>query len=330
MTQYKATIVQNNPHYLNKKLLLANASKNGLFRSEEDGSYIQIEINHEGDLLVTEITQTFQQIRRNLSLRQIGERYLHLKDPSVKAMLSYFILPEMEVERIFNTIRYNYLTAISLSALESPSQMMSARYNKTFQALAGVKIYQGNTRHRKDNDAFWQEAGFTPLALQQIDWKKTRDELQRILALMKQIYTHNLPQSYGELIAIKPGFHEIWTHADYFELIPQGDTTREKIFRLLRGKGSLSEVSIKKMPPEINANSYFSYAPCNVTEGPFVFRKGIAISYLEELPKIHSKHQLEQLKEPFFILDYYHDRILSQENLRVFLEKAERFKYFMC
>jgi len=328
MAKYKKTIVKNKPGYLDKNLLLINAYKDGLFLSE-NGSYIQIKVTLKGEISVCEITDKFQCNHLDISLREIGKRYLHLKDPSVNQMLKYFVLPEMEVERIFNNVRYNYLKAIYLSGLEPPSQFINACYNKAFQSLAGLKVYQGNTNQRKVNDSFWQEAGFISCAKQQICWEKERYELQRILFLIRDMNRQHTTQKYAELIAIKPGFHEIWTHPDYFEHILKGNTPRERVFRMLRGQGELSELSLDKMPPEINKNSYFSYAPCNVTEGPFVFRKNIAFSYFDEIRKIRSKDNLCNLQEKFYILDYLRARIDSRKSLSKFLRKAERFKSFL-
>ena len=157
-------------------------------------------------------------------------------------------------------------------------------YNKAFQTLAGLKVYQGNTKHRKKNDAFWQEAGFRA-STKQLNWEKERQELQEIISLIKKMYTPNYSQIYAELIAIKPGFHEIWLHDDYFKVILKGSKSRDHVFRMLHGKGNLLGFSLHKMPAEINKNSYFSYAPCNVTVGPFVFRKNISVSYFDEIRK---------------------------------------------
>ena len=96
------------------------------------------------------------------------------------------------------------------------------------------------------------------------------------------------------MIAIKPGFHELYIHSDYFdkETIPTDDTIRSEVFRLLRCFSDLrtSEINkLDKMPPEINKKNYLTYASCNITEGPFVFRKSIETSYFDEIRKIKSK-----------------------------------------
>ena len=60
MVHYRKTITKNKPEYMNKKLLLTNASRNGLFRTE-DGAYIQIKVNAIGKLFVHQINSNFQQ-----------------------------------------------------------------------------------------------------------------------------------------------------------------------------------------------------------------------------------------------------------------------------
>ena len=57
-------------------------------------------------------------------------------------MLRYFVRPEMEVERIFNCVRYKYIKAIYLSEFNTLSQLLDARYNKAFQTLAGLSAVQ--------------------------------------------------------------------------------------------------------------------------------------------------------------------------------------------
>ena len=75
-------------------------------------------------------------------------------------MINDLVTPEMEIERIFNNLRYKYLKSIYLSELNNPQKYINAKYNNTFQSLAGINIYQGPIKIRKDNDDFWKEAGF--------------------------------------------------------------------------------------------------------------------------------------------------------------------------
>ena len=158
---------------------------------------------------VFKIRKNMRRTPLNCSLRKIGIEYLGFKDPSVQEMLRYLVLPEMEVERIFNNLRYKYLNSIYLSGLENPSELISARYNKAFQALAGIKVYQGGAKVRKDNDDFWKEAGFKEIARNENDFSRERNDLRFILAYPRSLKPGNFNRFYAELIAIKPGFHEI-------------------------------------------------------------------------------------------------------------------------
>lgn len=331
MTRYEMTIAKNRPEYLNKKLLLTNRKRDGLF-IWPNGSYIQIEVNRQGKLSVNEITPNFQHKPLPISLRRIGTEILQLKDPSVNQMLKYFVLPEMEVERIFNTLRYKYLQAIYDSKLTPPSEFISYLYNNAFQALAGITVYQGNTKKRKPNYSFWKDAGFKKSVQESFKGDKEKEELSFILSFIKHANDHYF-STYKELIGIKPGVHEVWIHADYFEDIPKKNKPkknkpRDQIFKMLRGKGGSPKLSLKKMPPEINKNNYFSYASCNVTEGPFVFRKNIDVSYFDEIRKIRSKNDLGKLQKNFHVLDYCLDKIENKKQLKEFLDRANRFKGF--
>ncbi len=330
MINYTKTIVQDKPDYVGKKLLLITKSKDKLFRTN-DGNYIEIEIDNTGDLFVYMVSETMVKQKIEYSLRKIGEIFLGLSDPSVTQILNYFVLPEMEVERIFNNLRYKYLKAIQLSKFVIPNKFISADYNKSFQALADINVYQGNTKNRKPNDFFWKDVGFSETSKDNIDFDVEQKELSFILSYLRSIEVTNFNNIYAELIAIKPGFHELFIHEDYFDeiAIPKGKEIRSRVFRLLRGIGKISEMEINKLPHEINSKSYFTYASCNITEGPFVFRKRISVSYFDEISKIKTKDDLEELDEKFHYLDYYNCNLDTLEKLNNFLLKAEKFRFFM-
>jgi hypothetical protein len=292
-------------------------------------SHILLQFDEEGNHVVSEISSTgCRQIE--VTLHELGERYLNLADTSLDNILRYLVTPEMEVERIFNCLRFKYLSAIYLSGFIVPDKYISSRYNKSFQTLAGLKVYQGAAKERKDNDAFWQDAGFTVSAREQ-NWQKERDEMQTILSLIKRLSLHSVTSYYAELIAIKPGFHELYVHDDYFEsdTIPDASTPRSMVFRMLRNKEDITSLELSVFPSEINKNSYFSYAPCTVTEGPFVFRKSVSVSYFDSIRGITTKKQIRTLQDKFHILDYYHADLSSRSKLGQFLEKATPFCSFI-
>ena len=325
MTINNSAIFEKYPEYLNKRLLLSNVKRDGLFTTLK-GVNILVEIDQDGMISVIEITNKFDLIPiLNVSLRQLGEQYLKLEDPSIESVLKHLILPEMEVERIFNCVRYKYLTAIYLSDFENPQQYMNVEYNKAFQALAGIEVTQLDSGEKKDNDYFWQVAGFSRKA-KELDWGKDIVDLKRVLGIFCQPGLHfNYSTLYKELIAIKPGFHEMLIHPDYFSKMPTGDTLRDNIFRMIRGVGRIDDSDIEELPQDMDTLAYFRYAPCHVTEGPFVLRKGLNDSYFDELRKIDSEEKKMGIDSNFFVFDYFHSKIDSQQKLENILSQTQVF-----
>lgn len=329
MTDYADAICRKISEYVNKPLLLANRERNGLFVSPNTSSHILLRFGDDGALKVHEIGP--HRCRPlDISLRDIVAKYLDLRSRSAKDLLKYLVTPEMEVERIFNCLRFKYLRAVNLSGFDNPQQYLSHKYNKAFQTLSGLTIYQGNARSRKANDSFWRDAGFTVEAKEQ-DWHKEQTDMRTIISLMKSIGSTPATGLYAELIAIKPGFHELYLHRDYFDsdCLSNGISPRDAVFRMLRNKAELSSLTIKGLPVEINKNNYISYAPCNVTEGPFVFRKRLSFSYYDEIRGITAKDRLHELHDRFHILDYYNHDLSTRNKLGRFLEQAKPFCKFM-
>ncbi len=335
MKDYKTTVVKSNPEYVDKLLLLSNKKRDGLYKTTDD-EIVQLKIDSKGLLQCNFIKKGIVN-SKNYSLRKIGIDFLGKKDPSVESVLKYLIKPEMEIERIFNSIRFKYLQSILISNIKNPSEKISADFNKAFQSFAGIKIYQGNTQKRVNNDTFWINAGFSKRAKDEILYDKDFKELDFIINYLRQLDVENYNRIYAELIAIKPGFHEIYIHDNYFDSNeslrkePKNkDSYRDIVFKSLRGFGDVDTIYLDKLKPnEINRMKYFSYAPCNVTEGPFVFRKRNNVSYFNEIQKIQQKAELKNLKEKFHILDYYHNKPMSKKELEKLLKEAEQFKKYM-
>lgn len=335
MKEYIITIVKNKPDYVGRCFLLSNKDKTGLFKTKDD-ELVQLKINSSGLLQCTFI-KNGNKNKKDYTLRKIGIDFLEKKDPSVNSVLKYLITPEIEIERIFNCIRYKYLNSILLSDIENPSEKISAKFNNAFQSFAGIKIYQGNTKNRVDNNVFWTNAGFSKTAKNKISFKQCIKDLDFIIRYLRKIETDNYNKIYAELIAIKPGFHEIYIHSNYFDkdenyrsIIKAKDKERDIVFKSLRGFGSIESVSIDSLKPsEINRMKYFSYASCNITEGPFVFRKNIGISYFDEIQKIKNRDDFKKLNDNFQILDYYHNKPTTKKELEKLLEEAEKFKKYL-
>ena len=332
MKNYKITLVKNNPDYVDRFLLLSNKNRDGLLKTQND-EIVELKVDSEG-LLQCGFIKNGIKNHKDYSLSKIGSDFLGLSDPPVNKVLKYLITPEMEIERIFNSIRFKYLQSIYFSKIENPSEKFNAEFNKSFQSFAGIKIYQGNTKKRIDNNAFWKKAGFTKEAKSKISFEKEFKEFDLIITYLRKLDLQNYNRIYAELIAIKPGFHEIYIHHNYFDNDESyrkepanKDSARDKVFKLLRGFGDLNNVILDKLKPyEINRLKYFSYAPCNITEGPFVFRKKVSTSYFNEIRKTHKK---KNLKKVFHILDYYHNKITTIKELEKILKEAENFKKYM-
>lgn len=249
-------------------------------------------------------------------------------------MIEYIVTPEMEVERIFNNLRYKYLKSIFLSELDNPHEFINAKYNNAFQSLAGINVYQGAVKNRKDNDDFWKDIRFKNPSVTGVSFDNEKNEMKFILNYIRHSEKNNFSRIYAELIAIKPGFHELYVHSDYFDkkTIPKALDTRSETFRLLRCFSDLETSELNKLdrlPPEINSKSYLTYASCNITEGPFVFRKSIDVSYFDEIRKIRSEDAIKELEKSFYIFDFYHGLITSAEELGELLESVEEFKGFI-
>jgi len=201
-------------------------------------------------------------------------------------------------------------------------------YNKAYQTMAGHTVYQGGTSDRKDNDFFWKSAGFSQAAKDQ-NWEKERSELQVIIGLLKGLYADEPEKLYMELIAIKPGLHELLIHPDFFEDIPWSDAPREIVFRILKNKAEIPELRIAKVPAEIKSSNYFSFASCYATEGPFMYRKRMDVSYFDAIRNVRSKLQLSKTHENFHIFDYYRADLSTPDKLKEFLKEAEKFRKFI-
>ena len=333
MKNYRTTVVNNNPEYVNTSLLLINKKKDGLFKTNNN-EIVELKFDCLGSLQCFFIRGKTREAKE-LSLRKIGIDFLKFKDPPVNKVLKYLIKPEMEVERIFNNIRFKYLQSILFSNFKEPYRLISANFNKAFQSFAGIKIYQGNTRCRKENDWFWEHAGFIKQEKEKINFEKEFKELDLIISYLRIL--NNFDKIYKELIAIKPGFHELFIHDNYFDQnenfrtnFNDNDKDRDKVFKLLRGYGEIKTFRLKNLKPyEINRMRYFSYAPCNITEGPFVFRKNLTVSYFDEIRKIKEKKNLYKLEENFHIYDYFRKKPCSQNELEIILNETEKFKYYL-
>ena len=199
----------------------------------------------------------------------------------------------------------------------------------------------------KDNADIFKEVGFKSPEETGVSFDDEINKFNFIVRFLRKYYQNDLPKVYTELIAIKPGIHELPIHGNYFDLSKKHQDAvhknkinemsedkkveyREEVFALLANEGNLENSPVQnlnKFPGEINVNSYFTYASCNITEGPFVSRKIKNISYFDEIRKIHSKEEIKNIEDKFNV--YYYDKgVDSKEKLEKVLLETEKFKSF--
>ncbi|MCL1834460.1 MAG: hypothetical protein FWG49_08170 [Leptospirales bacterium] len=337
-----------NKKYSKNYFLLVKKDKSGLYQTINN-EHILVELDDNNNLISSKmINEKFKEANIIFSLDDINNKYLNLANN--QNIFEYLVSWESELERIFNSIRYKYLSSVFKSGTENPSEFLQVgehmKYNRSFQALAGKKIYQGGTLERKENSDFWKDVGFKNPKETGVNFDKEIEEFNFILHFLRRYYQNDLIKVYCELIAIKPGFHELVIHGDFFDLKPHVNIVnknminknaedgrvdyRGEVFALLRNVGNIENspiLDLKKFPADINTNSYFTYASCQVTEGPLVSRKNSELSYFEEIRKIKSKEEIKSLEDKFNIL-YYNKGIDSRDKLEKILKEAEKFRYF--
>ena len=210
------------------------------------------------------------------------------------------------VELHLNRLRWLYLRAIALSPRlrDAPAQALSVPFNGAFLSLAGV-----------DQTPAWQHVGFAPEARYGLDWGGVRRDLAAALAVLSQ--QPNTTAIQAEVLALKPGFHEAWVHEEFPWDVQEGpETLRGRVFAVLRGS-PLARLEVGDDPRTLaDAQAFLRYAPCAVTEGPLVRRRGPAVSYLTVLSRVGTlpSRDLRRtlLQESFHVLDARHH--LLQEN----------------
>lgn len=243
--------------------------------------------------------------------------------------------PIDRIERIFNRLRWKYLRAIACSPAlrEAPFQAISAKYNWAFLTLTGMTLRQRPDRPHQENDWFWESKGFDPSARHDLDWHVERVELALAIHDLISDSADVVTITYAEVIALKPGFHEAWLHNDFPNDGYEGsDKPRGREFTILRGN-SLDLVDLDgSFPGDLsNADAFLGYAPCSVTEGPFVCRKHPDVSYFDELKRVGDVTTFSGrrtiLRESFEVLDAW-QRLRDKDNrstLEQLIREAESY-----
>ena len=153
-----------------------------------------------------------------------------------------------------------------------------------------------------------------------------------ILKYLFRIHVPDWLTLYRELIAIKPGFHEIWLDTvhdwDHIEGLKNNfrNDLRSTILKEIHGLIEPVQFSsrlemIRHIRREISPYHYIAYAPCSYLEGSMSYRKSADISYYEAL----RNREKINLKDYFVIFDYFGKPIKEKD-----LEFLKCFQYHNC
>ncbi len=268
------------PHIIqpDKKLLLTDRNRERIYY---DGSHlVEVEFIENGKVMVSKVNIQGRVIKRidigKMSLSELSARYLESEEPT--EILKYMASPFQEAERIFNAIRFKYLSAI-LKGRRDPQDYISSEFNSLFKTLAGFPLRNDSQGLRARKLAFAE--GFDVDAIPLIDVSAEKHELKIILKYLFDVFSSDLPGLYRELISIKPGFHEIWAddnwaedgHVEGLRDSPYKDR-RTLVLKEIHGLiDPAPHLDLTNITYEVNIPAFMTYAPCNSTEGPFVYRK---------------------------------------------------------
>ena len=228
------------------------------------------------------------------------------------------------IELVLNRLRWKYLRAIALSPTlrERPAQAVSLSFNPAFLSLAGL-----------EQAPHWRDMGFAARARNELNWEQEREDLASALVALTQC--QDATAAYAEALALKPGFHEAWVHTAFPGDAQEGsETPRGRVFASLRGS-QLGLIDLAgHYPSDLSDPSCFlGYAPCTVTEGPFVRRGHQGVSYFAELKRVGNVPSIdarrEILQESFQVLDAC-QRLRDEDSatgLMRLIEEAETFTH---
>jgi len=190
---------------MSEKLLLLDRKRERIYHNA-NRHLVEMESIGEDLLMVNEVAVK-NKIRRTMkgkmALQGVGVRYLGIDDPP--EVSKYMILPIMEVERIFNAVRYKWLKAI-LKGKRRSKEYINARYNRLFKALAGFPLR--NDPGRKRAMKLVASEGFNIDEIPIIDLAIEKQEMTIILRYLFDIFSNDLGRLYKSLLSIKPAFHE--------------------------------------------------------------------------------------------------------------------------
>lgn len=315
------------PHIIqpDKKLLLTDRNRERLYYN--DGSHlIEVEFVEHGNLAVSKVNVQGK-IKRismgKMSLSELSARYLESEEPT--EILKYMVSPFQEAQRVFNSIRYKWCKAILKGKKES---QYYAGKNALLRILSGLPLRNDPKGMRAKKLAIAE--GFDVDALPLMDISREKQEMRVILKYLFDVFSNDLQGMYRELIAIKPGFHEIWAdnnwaddgHIEGLRESPYKDRRRERVLREIHNLvGPAPRLDLTNITYELNIPAVLTFAPCNVTEGPFMYRKRNDVSCYQLL----RDREKVNLSDHFFIYDYWGKDIKEKD-----LDALKCFQYHNC
>jgi hypothetical protein len=183
------------------------------------------------------------------------------------------------------------------------------------------------------DDRHWINRGFDIKAKHEIDWQVERDSLARAVEGLFECHDSDPTLTYAELIALKPGFHEVWHHESLaIKATENPDSHRGRVFARIYGNSVPLKEALGIYPPDVShPEDYQGFAGCAVTEGPIVRRRSPEVSYFTELCRIgmveDRVHRQNALRGSFHVLDTW-QCLQDQNNARsldALIQDAERF-----
>jgi len=312
---------------MSEKLLLLDRKRERIYH-DLDRHLVEIESIGEDLLMVNEVAVK-NKIQRTMigkmALQGLGVRYLGIDD--VPEVSKYVILPIMEVERIFNSIRFNWLKTILKGKRKPKEEYINAKFNSLFKALAGFPLRNDFNKQRAMK--LVANEGFNIEEIPIIDLSIEKIEMTTILRYLFDIFSNDLGRLYKSLLSIKPAFHEWFMDLHHFDFAHlEGlenspyDDRRTFVLREIHGIRKPSKVKdLNTISFEIRVPSFITYATCAITEGPFVYRKSLDVSYYEQI----RKRRRVNLNDNFLIYDYWGKDITEKD-----LEILKHFQFHNC
>jgi hypothetical protein len=298
---YKKTIITRRPEYADRWLLLTTWDGSTLYRDAA------------GDLVAVRFRSPHGEMEvlgnGSSSLAALG-RLLNQKEASVAQMLRRLVSPEMELERIFNAYRHEYVRCLfedeqgEIPRGKHPHRgwalgRLYADFNHLFAALSGItSLYKKPPEYidevlAANNFAKSYRNRFGPI----------NSDLDALLRCVRHLVSQGFGEKYKrdlyrEFIAVKPGIHEVWMDLAYRSAdqphraihqhaLKKRTPPTEQRLRVLAGIHGLQDTPItwkdRCFSTEIKVTSFRTFAACAVTEGPCHVRKSIAVRLFDVL-----------------------------------------------